>query len=454
MMLNKRSSLRFRLLRYFQLTSLLSILVVAVLILFFYRYMVVNTITELGEIMDMSVARTALISIEDDLSVYLSHLERGASDSQERARLEARAAGAIENLIHGAGIVRVKVYARDGTVIYSTNRAQVGRSQSDNPGFTQAIKGGVASKLVYRDRFNPFDAETSDDNLIQTYLPIADTDSRQPIGVFEIYSDANTLVREAERTQLIVVPVVLGILLFLYLILLATVRRAQSLLEQQAQIIDERTQTLEILSAKLLKAQEDERKRLATTLHEGVAQSLMAIKLGLENRRDGDAADSTLPLVQLIQDAIVQIRELAMDLRPSTLDDFGALDALAGFFRELSASQSKVALKWTFDIEEQALPRPLKTIVFRIAQDTLLSLVKETEADKITVTLAARGHAVELTIAENAYSYSSNAVDPDSGLAPNEAIIPMRERALLSGGEFHKERGADGSTRNVAAWPV
>ena len=77
----RKNQHRFPLLRYFSLISLVAILVVALLILTFYRYMVINTITDLGEAIDVSVANTALNSIEDELAIYLDRQKQKLNGS-------------------------------------------------------------------------------------------------------------------------------------------------------------------------------------------------------------------------------------------------------------------------------------------------------------------------------------------------------------------------------------
>ncbi len=445
----------FHLLRFFSLTSLLSILLVALVIIYFYRFMVISVVNDLGTELNTSTAKSALKPIHDDLEQFIARRSLTPSQSVDVWPAEDTALKqAIDSLIGDAGIVRAKVYARDGTVLYSTNHEQIGRNQIDNKGFSSAIKGKISNKLVYQDHLNPFDEEISDENLVQTYLPVISSDSRRPIGVFEIYSDANNIVATAAKAQLIVIPVVLGILLALYLLLLTIVRRASTTIEQQRNVIAERTHTLELLSAKLLHAQEDERKRLAHSLHEGVAQSLLAVKLGLENqRRQGDSSSSG-PLVALVQDAITQAREFAIELRPAALDDFGVLKTLNTFFRELKLAREDLQLRWGFDIDESDIPKPLKTIIFRVVQDTVRSLTRETDADRIQVTLSARDNRIQLDIVENsyAYHYADGDSKPDAGT--QAAIALMRERTTLSGGEFEIGVNSEGKIRNTASWPV
>ena len=455
MMRAATSSPPFRLLRHFSLAGLLSILIVAVVIILFYRYMVIDAIHELGAELSTSTATSALRSINRDLERFIERQDDApASRGPEKAAADTAARQAIDGLVNQSGIVRVEIYSRDGTVVYSTDHRQIGQVRVDNPGFVSAIQGQVANKLIYRDHLNPFDDEISDENLIQTFLPIVAQDSQRPIGVFEIYSDASHIVDRAAKSQLIVSPVVVGVLLLLYLYLLAIVRKASAMVEFQQRRIAERTQTLEVLTTKLLGAQEDERKRLANRLYEGIAQSLQAVKLAVEHQKPADDVDRSAPLVALIQETIDQAREFAVELRPSALDDFGLLEALNSFFNEFLLVRSNVVLERKFGISESDIPKPLKTIIFRIVQDTLKGLATETEADKIKVTLSRAANSLQLSITENAYSYRTAGNDASYDGEADATLLPMKERAILSGGEYEKVLNGDGSTSNVARWPV
>lgn len=442
---------RFRLLRYFSVASLLAILVVAIIIIGSYRYVVTSTISHIGTSLDLSVARIALKTLDEDLRSVLARHDISSTERPSLIFDKSPLAKKISDLVDGTGIVKIKFYSPNGTVLYSTNPEQIGNNQIDNPGFTTAMKGRPASKFIYQDHLNPFDNETSDDNLIQTYLPIISKDSRRPIGVFEVYSDANDIIHDAAYFEILMLPIILIILSALYVSLLIVVRIANNTLEDQDRTIFERTQTLELLSAKLMKAQEDERKRVAEVLHESVAQSLMAVELRIENR--GDKLDKGV-ISPLLRDALNRVRELAIELRPPSLDDFGAIEALSSFFRQLLELNADRSLSWDFEINESDLPKPLKTIVFRIAQDTLRNIYNDTEADKIGVSLGRVGRNIVLTISENTYAYHSSDPNIDSDKNTNSAVISMRERTILSGGQFTTKQITEGTTENISAWPA
>src|SRR5690606_21052152 len=112
-----------------------------------------------------------------------------------------------------------------------------------------------------------------EDNLMQTYIPVRASATEPVQGVFEIYTDVNDLVHQIERTEFIIMAGAMLILSGLYAVLLLVVRRARNVIDTQNHTIRERTQTLEILSARMLKSEESNKQKIAMELHEGLAQT-------------------------------------------------------------------------------------------------------------------------------------------------------------------------------------
>ena len=160
------------------------------------------------------------------------------------------------------------------------------------------------------------------------------------------------------------------------------------------------------------------------------------------------------PLAALIQETIEQTREFAVELRPSALDHFGVIEALNSFFNEFIQRRSDLVLERNFGISESDIPRPLKTIIFRIVQDTLKGLAAGTEADQIKVTLSRAKKDLQLSITENAYSYRAAGNDARFDGQADATLLPMKERTVFSGGDYEKFLNSDGSTLHVARWPV
>ena len=106
----------------------------------------------------------------------------------------------------GTDVVKVKVYALNGMTVFSTDTRQTGEDKSGNPGFLAARAGKVESVLSHRDTMDTFEGTVTDIDVISSYLPIRD-ESRQVVGVIEIYGDVTTFVAHLEQTRLIVIGI-------------------------------------------------------------------------------------------------------------------------------------------------------------------------------------------------------------------------------------------------------
>ena len=162
----------------------------------------------------------------------------------------------IQRLLRDTPITRIKIYDHNGVVVYSTKQSQIGILQSDNPGFVSAINGEAATKLIYRDTLNIFDRETEDANLLQCYIPIRMNDASKPVGVFEIYADVNELVVDTSNIELMVLLVITSVMAGLYFVLMFYVGRAEKVISEQQRLSMERQKMLEMLSAKMINAQD------------------------------------------------------------------------------------------------------------------------------------------------------------------------------------------------------
>jgi len=432
----------FRLLPFFAVASLIGIVAAAILVALLYRQTAIAALVDLGERQNVALAQTALNSVREQLVAYLHRRDDGhVTDSDVNAL-----AAAFDAVLHNTGVARIKVYNRHGEVVFSTKRSQVGLQQHDNPAFVSALQGQLTSKLIYHDTFNYFDQVTEDDNLIQTYLPVGSA-----LGVFEIYTDVNPLVRDISRMELLIVTGTGLVFAVLYGLLLSVVRRAGTIIAHQQITIAERNSTLEKLSLRLLDAQEGERKQVAFELHEGIAQTLAAIKFRLEHAAqpspEGQApcADAIGGLVKEVQEAIQEVRSMATQLRPASLDDLGLGVTLGGLSRQLSSIYQDVPVEAQIDVREEAIPRPLRVIVYRTAQEALAAMTRLDGPRTIRVALREAGGILSLTI-----------IDPALPSAqPLGADLSMvRERTLMSGGTFTQEAGPGGGSALHAEWTL
>jgi signal transduction histidine kinase len=207
------------------------------------------------------------------------------------------------------------------------------------------------------------------------------------------------------------------------------------------------------ISARLLTIQEDERKRFAREIHDGLGQMLASIKFKIAGAMppatpESAAAGLSGDILRLVRESIEEVRRIQMDLRPPMLDDLGILSTLTWFAREFFGIYSWMRYENHFDIREEEVPEPLKTVLFRITQEALNNTAKHSRADHCVLSLIRADGSLMLEIADNGAGFDVGTVKTGFGL------IGMRERAELSGGSLTVESAPGRGTRIRARWPV
>ena len=215
---------RFRLLRYFTIGSLIAFVVVAALLGYVFRRLAVDGLLSGYENEHINHARIIANQLwERDLTPLL----RSSSDKLATELQTDVVHGKVLTLLAGTKVFKIKVYDLDGKTVYSTELKQIGEDKSKNAGVIAALQGRSSSELAHRDTFSSFEGEVQDRDLVETYVPRYDPNTRKVSGVFEIYGDATALVAEIDRRQRIVVGAVVALLSLLYVVLWIMVKRAQ-----------------------------------------------------------------------------------------------------------------------------------------------------------------------------------------------------------------------------------
>lgn len=450
----------FRFLRFYSITSLVAVIATVLALTWFYRQVAIQSIFQLAERGNLTLARAAMNPIKPVLLEFLDVAADFRPGSTTPPPLPAELARSITALMQDRSVVRIKIFNQRGVVVFSTKPSQVGDFQNHNEGFNIAINGGVGSDLVYRDTFNSFDGSTEEDNLMQTYIPIRGSPAEPIKGVFELYADVNNLVHGVERNEFIILAGAALVLSALYAVLILIVRRANQTIERQQRTIRERTETLELLSAQMLKGEESNKRKLAFELHEGLAQTLAAVKLQVENGRHnhhaGDAAASVDSIVPALQEAIQEARAIATELRPPSLDDLGLLPTINWFCREFEEQHPDIRIERKIALQEQDIPAPLKAILYRIIASVVNDLAQHTKSGAIHLGLWLDRGSITLLIDDTATEALDRTVIPLANIDPElrAGFARMEELATLSGGTFSASRHHGGGTTLRASWQV
>lgn len=195
-----------------------------------------------------------------------------------------------------------------------------------------------------------------------------------------------------------------------------------------------------------LRAQEEERARVARDLHDEVNQSLTGLLLRLEAVREAAPPELEPELTatrSLANQAMRELLSLARQLRPTALDDLGLAAAIAGQLEQVERSGLAAELATEGDFSD--LDDDVQLVVYRVAQEALTNAGRHSEAQRIEVSLRRSSGGVELEIADDGRGFAFE--QSERGLG----ISGMRERALLIGAELTIEsRPGEGTTVRLA----
>lgn len=198
------------------------------------------------------------------------------------------------------------------------------------------------------------------------------------------------------------------------------------------------------LSELAMSAQEKERQRVAAELHDGIGQTLSAVKFsveaGIKHLYEQPSEESFLQLenvIPRIQDAIEEVRRISMALRPSILDDIGILATLTWFCRESANIYKDIRIQLQLEIKEECVPAQIKVAIFRIVQEAFNNTIKHSRAGVINIALKHTDAMIELNIEDNGIGIDEKGSGAcGNGMSRGLGLTNMRERAEYSGGRY------------------
>lgn len=209
-------------------------------------------------------------------------------------------------------------------------------------------------------------------------------------------------------------------------------------------------------SRHVIEAQEAERRRISRELHDQVGQILTAVKMNLHSLWEKCTAPEILASIQdnmeVIDEAVDQVRDLSVDLRPLLLDDFGLPVALR-WYLDRQAKRCAIATEFTTHslCEDDRFSSELETACFRIVQEAVTNVVRHARATHIVVTLERNGSDLVLGISDNGMGF-------DLGVLRNGAatlgLRGMEERVQALGGLMTINSAPSLGTEIFAHFPI
>jgi PAS domain S-box-containing protein len=213
------------------------------------------------------------------------------------------------------------------------------------------------------------------------------------------------------------------------------------------------------LSAQLLEAQERERKRVARELHDGLGQTLSAMKFRIENtigeldpEEQAESAAALKNLVSMAQRAVEEVRRISKNLWPSILDDLGLLPTISWFCREFGEMHPHVHIEREMAVEEDSVPDALKITIYRILQEAMNNVARHSRATELSLSLKEEDGRLHLTIRDNGVGFDTDPTAPQERLDRGLGLASMKERTELSSGRFAVESRPGFGTTILASW--
>lgn len=200
----------------------------------------------------------------------------------------------------------------------------------------------------------------------------------------------------------------------------------------------EKEETLQQLVRRTIDAQEEERRRLATEIHDGVTQQLISIwyrlqACGTSLRANPERAERELATArELVDAALGEARVAIYDLRPSMLDDLG----LAPSLRTLAFQQLEGEVEIELEVEDvESLPSHHEVALYRIAQEAVTNIRKHADASRVTLVLREETGSVVLLVRDDGRGFLTGSPYAP-GPATSFGLTGMSERAALIGGSL------------------
>jgi len=235
-----------------------------------------------------------------------------------------------------------------------------------------------------------------------------------------------------------------------------TARKRQSELQHEVQLRRTAEDSLRGLHSRLVRAQEDERRRIARDLHDDLGQrlALLGVRLGVLERQTHSSGGTIAPseltaLSRSVQSISSDVHGLAVQLHSTQLDTLGLRSALRSLCKEVS-QQHELAIEYEATGEGQELRQDLAVGLYRIAQEGLRNALRHSEASSVRVELHVEPRLVRLLVIDDGCGFDPAQVDS----AKNLGLRGMQERLRILGGQLYLTSSAGRGTKLEAIVPL
>jgi two-component system sensor histidine kinase DegS len=206
----------------------------------------------------------------------------------------------------------------------------------------------------------------------------------------------------------------------------------------------------QLLGLKIILAQEEERKRIAREIHDGLAQTMANVVLRTEiaermltKHAYSSVKEELSDLKGQVRGGIEEVRKIIFNLRPMALDDLGLIPALRKFVQDY---EEKSRIRTLFELigKETRLPSGMEVAIYRLVQEAFSNVLKHAHASHITLEVTFQQQMIKIVVTDNGVGFLVEGLDKKIERGNHYGLMGMRERVELLEGrmEIQSEKGA------------
>lgn len=230
-------------------------------------------------------------------------------------------------------------------------------------------------------------------------------------------------------------------------------------LDDNSKLLAEFEEEIRRLSRRVIQAQENERKRIAIDLHDGIVQSLVLVKYSIEasiEKLHSENEDADLGMLvraaDQIKSTVEEVRRISWNLTPTMLEDWGLQAAIERFCEDIESHHAALKIECSLCLDRKEMPNLVSIAIFRIVQESLNNATKHGGASLIKVAIEELNDGIRLVVSDNGTGFEPESHTGRGSAGSGLGLRSMRERVEATGGTFeiNSEQGS-GTTVN-ATW--
>jgi signal transduction histidine kinase len=401
---------------------------------------------------------------QDTSSAITADLSKIAQELLSSTRLSEASMAQIETLkTQNLGIHSIKIWLRDGTLAYATDRTKIGQ-RFPSPTLAQAFSGEVIVT------YNDLAADENQDErrlkhpLIEVYAPIFATGTKNVIAVGEYYKDASRLSEELSIIQIVIAALIAAVTLPMILVLYLLTRRANGFAREARRALKEKAEIASALSLRndqLRQAAETARQdsiksnemflqQIGHDLHDGPVQVLGALALKLSSMparaNDPEATLSLESATELNRKALKELRDIASGLVLPELEALTPEQALRLAIREHEAASGTSVTSSISELPTD-IARSIKICLFRIVQEGLNNALRHAQGHGQQVTASVEDNVISITISDRGSDVTSQPCESSNHMPLG--LLGLRRRVEILQGTLEFLRNGAGAELRV-----